>query len=350
MIPIDLENGVCRRLWTSLARDRTFKTLGLAAILIVLMGSLRPDRPRGLYEKRYWATKISWRHCADIVLTGDSRVLGGVSPAEMRKTLGDRRIVNYAFASNLYTPEYLDAVEQVLDPESSDRVILLGITPHSLTEDPDVTGQFTSLKGLSRRQIYVDIHLAPLLSFFDYMSFGDALKGLFPSLAGTRTQRELWADGWLAYDRQPPGEKKELKKYARMYQKSRVSSKMVDDLNAFVARWTGMGIRVYAFLMPSCREMADLEEQYSGFDQRRFVEDFARAGGTWIDADPRRHDSFDGSHLGRQAALEFSRELAGQIHEMEQHWHAPASGKGRESPVPHATMQRPLRTGGSLEP
>lgn len=317
MAPIDHKHGVYRRAWSGLAQDRTFRTLSLAAVFIAAMGSLRPDKPQGLYEKRYWATKISWRHCADVVLTGDSRILGGISPEEMKKTLGDRRIVNYAFASNLYTPEYLEAVEQVLDPESENRIILLGITPHSLTEDPDVTGQFSSLKGLSRRQIYIDMHLAPILSFFDYMSFGDALKGLVPSLAETHTRRELCEDGWLAYDRQPPGEKKELKKYARMYQKSRVSSRMVDELNAFVGRWTAMSIRVYAFLMPSCSEMVDLEEQYSGFDQRQFVADFERAGGMWIDVDPRRHDSFDGSHLGRQAALEFSRELAGRVREVE---------------------------------
>ncbi|MEN6576476.1 MAG: hypothetical protein ABFD90_09040 [Phycisphaerales bacterium] len=317
MIPIDLKNGVCRRLWTGLARDRTFKTLGLAAILIVLMGSLRPDKPQGISEKRFWATKISWHHCGDMVLTGDSRILGGVSPGEMENTLTGWRILNYAFASNLYVPEYLEAVEQVLDPGSRKRVIVLGITPHSLMEDPDVTGQFFSLRSLSKRHIYIDMHFAPLLGFFNYMTFNDALKGLFPSLGKAHTRREFFADGWLSYDRQPPGEKKELKKYARTYQRIRVSAKMVAELNAFVARWTRMGIRVYAFLMPSCPEMADLEERYSGFDQHQFVEDFERAGGTWIEIDPHGYDSFDGSHLGRQAAVEFSRELAGRVRELE---------------------------------
>jgi len=317
MPPIDSKNDTRRPAWTGLVRDRTFRALSLAGILVLVMGSLRPDKPQGISEKRFWATKISWHHCADMVLAGDSRVLGGVSPGEMENTLTGWRILNYGFASNLYVPEYLEAVEQVLDPESRKRVIVLGITPHSLMEDPDVTGQFFSLRSLSRKQIYFDMHFAPVLGFFNYMSFNDALKGLFPSLIKAHTRREFFADGWLAYDRQPPGEKKELKKYARAYQKIRVSAKMIAELNAFVARWTRTGIRVYSFLMPSCREMADLEEQYSGFDQRQFVEDFERAGGTWIDLDPHRYDSFDGSHLGRQAALEFSRELAGRVRKLE---------------------------------
>jgi hypothetical protein len=317
MISIDPEKRTIRHAWAKLTRDRTFRTLILAVILIAAMGSLRPDRARGIHEKRYWATKISWRHCADAVVMGDSRVLGGVSPAEMRRLLPDWRIVNYGFASNLYVPQYCEAAEQVLDPDSRNKVMILGITPHSLTEDPDVTHQFSELKRLSRRQIYVDMHLAPLLGFFDYMSFHDALEGLFPSLAKTHTRRELFADGWLSYDRQPPGEKRELKKYARMYQKSRVSKKMVDGLNASVSGWTRQGIRVYAFLVPSCRQMVELEERDSGFDQRQFVQDFEKAGGTWIDMDPCRYDSFDGSHLGREAALQFSRDLAERMRDLE---------------------------------
>ena len=305
----------CRR--TSVVKDRTVWTLALAGVLIVVMGSLRPDKPRGLYPKRYWARKISWRHCADAVATGDSRVLGGLSPAQMGRTLTDWRILNYGFASNLYIPEYLEAVEQVLDPESSVKVILLGITPHSLTEDPDVTNQFSRLKGLSRMQLHVDMCLAPVLNFLDYMSFRDALHGLFPSLHEGRTEKELFADGWLAYRRDPPGEKRELKKYYRMYQKNRVSARMVEDVNRYVARWTQAGIRVYGFLMPSCREMVELEETYSGFDQAEFVAGFEGAGGVWVDVDPAAYDSFDGSHLQKDAAVAFSRDLAQRLSELE---------------------------------
>ncbi len=314
MIHIDPKNSAIRRAWTGLTRDRTVRTLILALILIMAMGSLRPDKPRGVYPKRYWAEKISWRCCADVVVAGDSRVLGGVSPAEMRNVLTDYRIFNYGFASNLYVPEYLDAVEQVLDPASSTKAILLGITPRSLTEDPDVTYQFSTLKATSRRQLYTDICLAPLLSFLEYMSFRDALQGLIPSLNRTRTRREFFADGWLSYSRQPPGEKRELKTYYRIYQKCRVSPEMVQVLNHYVSRWTQKGIRVYGFLMPSSREMAELEKQYSGFDQHQFVEDFKGAGGIWIDTDPGVYESFDGSHLQSDAALRFSQDLAQRLH------------------------------------
>ena len=74
--------------------DRTVGALLLAVILITIMGSLRPNTTRGIYEKRYWANKISWQNYADVVITGDSRVLGGISPGKMKETLKNMCIVN----------------------------------------------------------------------------------------------------------------------------------------------------------------------------------------------------------------------------------------------------------------
>ena len=86
--------------FSTLMSDRTAKTLMVAALLILGMGMLRPDKPAWMYPNQYWATKIGWRHCADVVLTGDSRTLMSLSPAEMQKKLTDRRIFNYGFGGN----------------------------------------------------------------------------------------------------------------------------------------------------------------------------------------------------------------------------------------------------------
>ena len=299
-------------------KDRTLKTAILAGILILAMGSVRPDKPLGTYPSKFWADKIQWRHHADVVITGDSRVLGGVSPGHMQQILEDRRIVNYGFASNLYLPQYLEAVEQVLKPQSDYKTIILGITPHSLTEDPDVTGQFFELKRLSKQDIFIKIHLAGLISFFDYMSFHDAKLGLFPSLAKRRTIKECFANGWLAYSKKPPGKKRELKKYRRMYKRHRVTPTMIKNLMSYVTQWSESGIRVYGFLVPTCKQMVEIENRLSGFNKNKFVATFNAAGGIWIEIDPAGYDSFDGSHLQRESALEFSRDLAMKIAVIEQ--------------------------------
>ena len=297
--------------------DRTVRALLLAIILIIIMGSLRPNTTSGMYEKKYWATKVGWQNYADVVITGDSRVLGGISPGKMKETLTNRCIVNYGFASNLYDSQYLDSVETVLKEESENKTIILGITPHSLTEDPDITGQFVALKSLSKQDIFIHMHFAAIMSFFEYMSYRDALLGIFPGLASSHTHKELFADGWLAYSKKPSGKKKELKKYMKIYERCHVTQKMIDNLLGHVTRWTESGINVYGFLVPTCKEMVELEEQYSGLNLPEFKEAFQNAGGNWIEVDPTAYDSFDGSHLQRESAVELSKLLALKISETE---------------------------------
>ncbi|MBN2588508.1 MAG: hypothetical protein JXA96_01495 [Sedimentisphaerales bacterium] len=298
--------------------DRTARTLFFAIISIIIMGSLRPKKITGMHEKKYWATKISWIDYADAIVTGDSRILGGISPGTMEETLKDRCIVNYGFASNLYDTKYLDAIGKVLRKNSNQKTIILGITPHSLTDDPGITGQFLALKSLSKKDIYMHMHFASLYSFFEYMSFHDAMIGLFPNMSKSNTHKELFSDGWLAYSKKSPGKKKELKNYLKIYERCQINQDMIDNLMEYVSKWSTSDIKVYGFLVPTCKEMFEIEEQYSGFNLSKFKQTFQNSGGRWIEIDPTAYDSFDGSHLQRESAVQLSKDLALKIFEREQ--------------------------------
>lgn len=303
-----------RRAW----KDRTCRTVALALLLIVGMGSMRPDKPVGMYPKKYWATKIGWRHCADAVLTGDSRTLMALSPAEMQKVLDYDRILNFGFGANWYARQYLETVEEVLDPKSDKKAVIIGITPHALTFRTKGLGHFMNFIKVSKQDIYFDIHLAALLNFLDPMSFRDAYQGLFPSLAPTHTRKEFFADGWVSVHKQPTGKRREVKRYRGIFKQRQVSQKTIDILLEFVTRWNGLGINVYGFMLPTCKEMIELEATVSGFNQPEFIEAFEQAGGIWIAVDQDGYDSFDGSHLQDIGALEFSRALAISIRDIEQ--------------------------------
>lgn len=299
-------------------RDRTAKTLIFAALLILGMGLSRPDKPIGMYPNEFWTAKIAWRHCADAVITGDSRIVTGLSPAEMQKTLAGRRILNYGFAGNWYSREYLEAVEKVLDPHSNKRTIIMGITPYSLTKRTKVKGHFLGLKQQSKQDAYLNIHFAALINFVEPMSFRDALLGLFSSLSSKRTRREYSADGWLAVNRQPRGERREVKRYKQIYEEQLVCDENIKNVLDFTSRWRKKGIRVYGFQPPTCQQMLELETRVSGFNKAEFVKAFEAAGGIWIEVDQCHYYSFDGSHLEDRAALEFSIDLAQRIYDIEQ--------------------------------
>ncbi len=309
------ETFILRRCW----KDRTFRTIVLALLLIILMGMSRPDKSVGMYPKKYWATKLTWQQCADAVITGDSRTLMGLSPAEMEKELDYDHIMNFGFGANWYEPRYLQTVEDLLDPKSKKKAVMIGITPHSLTHrENDELGHFLNMVDKSKQDIYFEIHLAALLNFLDPMSFRDAYQGLFPQFAPTHTRQEFFADGWISVHKEPTNTKREVKRYRGIYQKRQVSQQTIDFLLEYVSRWNSAGINVYGFMLPTCKEMDKLETEVSGFNQSEFKEVFEQAGGKWIDVDQHRYESFDGSHLQDVGALEFSRALAVSIRDIEQ--------------------------------
>ncbi|MBN2375453.1 MAG: hypothetical protein JXD22_03575 [Sedimentisphaerales bacterium] len=302
----------------TILRDRTYRTLLLATLLIVVMGLLRPTKVPGLYPKQYWALKTRWYHCADMVLLGDSRAFMGLSPAEMQKTLTNRRIYNYGFAGNAYSKQYLQAAYAILDPESKNPTVIMGVTPHSLTLNALKKNSFNQQTALPERELSLNIHLAGWINFFEPMSFRDALHGLFPSLKPTHNYMNYHLDGWVAGSCEPERIKDELRRLRREFTQSQVEPELVDKLLNTVRFWTAKGVVVYGFRPPTCVKMVELENELSGFDQPAFVAAFQDAGGTWIDTDQTAYHTHDGSHLHFEAALELSRFLAQAIQKHEQ--------------------------------
>lgn len=289
--------------------DRMVATLVLAAILMVVMGSLRPDKTPGLYPKQYWATKIQWENCADGVITGDSRALMAVSPEELEAVLGYRHIRNYGFGANWYSREYMEATEALFFKDAENRAVFMGITPHSLTHRDTVMGHFLELRTMSGQDAFLDAHFGALVNFFEPMSFRDAMQGLFPSLAPTHTVKDYRADGWVKVHKQPL-ELDEVKRYRKLFEDRQVCEDVIDTIMEFVEKWESEGIHVYGFIVPSCEQMVKVERELSGFDEDAFVAAFKKAGGTWIATDVSKYECIDGSHLQDTGAIQFSQDLA----------------------------------------
>ena len=289
--------------------DKTVATILLTIVLIVTMGSLRPDKNIGMYPDKYWAIKIHWEHCADGVITGDSRALMGVSPEELQKVLPYHQIRNFAFGANWYSRQYLEACEAMFSKDAKNRVVFMGISPHSLTYRKTIIGHYLELKQMSKQDAFLNINFGGLVNFFQPMSFNEAVKGLFPKLFPVHTKKNYRADGWVEVHKEPL-KLDEVKRYRKIFEDRRVSQDVVDTVIEFVAKWRSQGIEVYGFIVPTCPQMVDVEKQLSGFNQDAFVAGFKKAGGTWIDVDLFKYECFDGSHLQDIGALQFSKDLA----------------------------------------
>jgi hypothetical protein len=293
--------------------DRTARTLMLTVLLLVIMGSSRPEKNRGLYPDAYWARKSGWEKCADMVLAGDSRVLIALSPMEMQKYFPGTRIYNYGFGSVWFSKEYMESVKDLLDPKSEDKTIIMGISPHSLLIQDVETSQFYRINNMSDRERFMETYLGGLEFFFSPLSFKEALKGILPSMADYHVKKHFFLDGWVAIHKEPDSMRKTFRNYRMYYEEQKVDPGTIENIISFIEECVGQGIKIYGFVPPTCREMYEFEAAESGFDEEDFIRRFEDAGGVWIYVDPVAYHSFDGSHLQDDSAIQLTNDLCEKI-------------------------------------
>ena len=125
--------------------------------------------------------------------------------------------------------------------------------------------------------------------------------------------QEFHDDGWVASWIIPDNPDKALKSYRDNFSKTKVSSELVQELLKQTQHWVQHGIYVFAFCPPTTEKMDQLEKQLSGFDENIFAKQFRDVGGVWFLFDRNGYHSYDGSHLRKDSAIKFSKDLAMQI-------------------------------------
>jgi len=290
-------------------------TLLLAGGLVFLLGATRRSTLSGMPLKLLSIQKAHWQQCADVVLAGDSRVGCGVSPGEMVRFLKGQRIYNYFFTGNGYSQEYLEAIENVLDPASEQRMIILGISPQSLTPLMTKKRDFhEDRKNYAFQSVTLARWFRTLLCHTAPMTRNEIFGGRLAKNGTPRKYVEVFADGWMA----AYSESTDYSGYLHdarynIFHNNYVSADIVANVMHTVARWRREGIAVYAFRPPTVAEMVALENELSGFDEEEFKAAFETAGGIWLDVDPFGYPSHDGCHLRRDGAIAFTCDLSRMI-------------------------------------
>ncbi len=300
----------------SACKERTLVAFCLAVIVGVAFGSWRHDDVSGMSPGSFWVMKSNWRQCADVVLAGDSRAYRGLSPAAMGRHLPNMRILNYGFSGAGFSGAYLRGLEGVLAPDSVRKVIILGITPHSLTEGAARRNGFLNHTKKSPSEKQMLRLFDPLFHFLRPVQSKEALAILTFGRFSQHYFQEYHRDGWVAGSKDPENQTEALRAYSAVFDPGNsgtVSEDIINELIKTTAQWRGKEIEVYAFRMPTCRAMIELEAEFAKFDEDAFVAGFEDAGGIWLSFDQTGYRTYDGSHLHREAAEKFSSELGQRI-------------------------------------
>ena len=292
-------------------RNRVVLALVIGATLIGLIGLLRPDTMRtASREKWFWTWKTHSERKYDIVFVGDSRIYRGISPESMADVLHGFRIFNFGYSSGSLSTFMLAEAEKRLDI-SGERIIVLGITPSSMTPRAARDEQYRQEKNRTTSEILENIYLAPFMKYFDPTTPIRFLEEIGSRKA--RSREAFYESGWIAAWKEPPGPPEPLGVYKNIFTDNGISPSLVENVLLQTGKWIQEGIRVYAFRPPTSPEMVDLERRLSGFNEETFRQRFGRSGGVWIDVTQPGYHSYDHSHLDKENAQALSRVVAEAI-------------------------------------
>ncbi|MFH0758053.1 MAG: hypothetical protein V2B15_12265 [Bacteroidota bacterium] len=297
-----------------MAKERIIYTLLLAALLAVPVYLLRDKMDtEEIRKNRYWVAKSSNTRQYPVLFGGDSRVFRGISPDQFEQGMYGYEAFNYAYWSNGMGRIYLEGLEQKMDKHSDLKMIVLGVSPHSLTPRGADCGHYKTEMGRTKEQVLQQRYLSRLQEVFATYEALELIEKVMGRDKPSNYRIIYHPDGWVESWWLQPDTSYSARFYEEIFTGNRVSEEVIAGLLGYVEKWTAMGIHVAGFRPPTSHTIMQMEEERGGFDEAVFVERFTRAGGIWIHFPPDRYQTFDGNHLEHQSAARLSADLADSI-------------------------------------
>jgi hypothetical protein len=306
-------------------RDRTVLTLVSSLVLLLLTSFIQPasavvPSQNNALKERFWVLKTHNPGRFNMILAGDSRVLVGMSPQAMENTLKGYRILNFGYNEAGLSPILFTAIENRLDPTKRPNVIVLGVSPYSLSQKTAMNSQFVQEDARPFDYVFSHLYLYPGVIFskqFKLDYFFAAKQGIVPNAGNVIQINAQWGlfneyhdDGWMAAWRTSPDPTFSLAVYRELFSTAHVSPEIVQGVMRQTQIWHEQGIQVFGVRIPTTLAMKRLEDDISGFDEQDFKSQFGEAHGIWLDIPIEPYESYDGSHLTKASAVQFSSDLA----------------------------------------
>lgn len=306
-----------KRLYRKAFHERAIICLLITAASLYFLGSFRPDNVNltGLNPNRFWSMKMDWNRCADVVVAGDSRVLMGISPDAMNTHLHDRVILNYGFHGNGYSVPYLESLDNLLNPRSNDKILLMGITHCSVVPSVIKTNGFHKNIQRKKERNFINRHFDEFLWDMRPLKMLDIANVLLGQTSVPDQIHDFRTDGWSAVtsNKRTIISSHTLNRYRQSFIDNQVNPEIITDIINTVKKWTAAGIAVYAFCPPTSIQVSDIENSMCGLNEKDFITQFENAGGTWIDVHPGAYETYDANHLELESAEKLSKFLAHKI-------------------------------------
>ena len=279
-----------------------------------LPSTMTYDEIERIDRERFWAVKTHRNDLYDMVLLGDSRTYRGVSPQAMQELLPQLRILNFGYSSLGLTTELVDEAIKKIDTASAKKILVIGVTPYSLTKKAAMNEHFLQEKNRKREDLWQRRYINPLYLKWQQWMHPEISAQKSPAINGTPIyHQEFYDNGWVGSRTEPENTKIALKIYREEFKNNQVEPGTINQLAHKTKELVGQGIEVFAYRVPCAIELKQLEDEVSGFAEESFIKQFIEAGGKWITLPDQSFHSYDGSHLTKESAIEMSKLLAKKI-------------------------------------
>lgn len=261
-------------------------------------------------EEWFFTMKAHETEEVDLIIYGDSRTSEAVDTRPFQEAFPEHTPRNMGFPTGSFNPFMFDYLRDIIAGKEDRMIVLLGITPYSLTTETASNGHFLDAWDLPAEEVAKRLTLNPMMGFFDPVS-----PSLFFDVdQGKGRYVTYHPDGWEAAYELPLDPRRWLGRYEDAFRRTQVDPDSVEATYDFVREMDRRGIPVFAFRPPTTPAMEKIENEQSGFDEAAFARGFEAAGGEWIEHEDRfAYFSYDGSHLHYRAARAFSRDLAAAV-------------------------------------
>lgn len=297
------------RLFTFSFKERILLLVVFIFLFSSILHIIRPvnDDQRVLKNYSFWAKKTFNSQKYDVVVFGDSRIYRGFSANHFSRSANDLSAINIGYASAGYSEPIFRLIDKRIKKNSKHRVIILGITPLSLTPEGARNSHYFECINIKREErIELQYFYSTLNFFLPY-----TLKSLFESFKGTSFEQsylqEYFDDGWVASDTRVRNPESSLDFYKTRFVKNQVSNEVFNNLIIEIDEWINQGISVYAFRPPTTSKMVAVEDSLSGYNAAYIIDNLKKHRVHWIELAHEDYISYDGSHIEKQSAIKLSK-------------------------------------------
>jgi hypothetical protein len=284
-----------------------FVSMVLAVIIAVLTDHEMDDEK----SKALFIHKTHTREKYNLIIAGDSRIYRGVSAKIAGEILG-MKAINLGYSSGGYGKEMFDLIDKLIDLSSDKKILILGITPLTITDLGSDNGHIKRVLDTKKETILEYEYLFSIKNFFAPTSPNRIRKNIKEKYYNKYHQEMYIEEGWIASWYNTPFPYLALKEYKKTFSETHISEIVIQNLYLKIKEWRNKGIEVYGFFVPSSVNMVELEKNLGKFKADEFFKGFIDSGGKWIDIEA-SYSSYDGSHLDKESAIRISKEIAQKV-------------------------------------